>query len=95
MSGFGIWMEVSKVGGDSIDAIQRKAMQRRAYIHIIAAVLLVGAYWILGEEMNVFTPSLVVFRTGMLFLLTLLGGLALAEFSRAFAILALLTMRTP
>jgi hypothetical protein len=87
----GIWHEVSKAGDSPVDSGRRSSMRRSAALHMCGAMLLIGCYWILGEYLNYYSPTPVVSRTAMLFILTVALGLVFLEVSRAFAILALTT----
>ena len=86
---FSIWWEVGKPRGTRLSAKERTDMRHNAFCHMASAVLLIGTYWILGETFEAFIPTQAVYRTGLLFILTLFLGLVFAELSRAFAILAL------
>jgi hypothetical protein len=86
---FSIWWEVGKPRGTPLRAKERTDMRRTAFYHMAGAVLLIGAYWILGETLASFIPTRAVYRTGLLFVLALFLGLVFSELSRAFAILAL------
>jgi hypothetical protein len=88
---FAVWMEVSKTAGVTLNDDQKKHMRRKAAVHMVVGVVLIGGYWIFGSVLEAFTPQQVVSRTLSLFALACILGLVFAEISRAFAILALAT----
>jgi hypothetical protein len=91
MTLFAVWTEVSKFAGSVPTAVEHGLMQKKASLHFIAGLGLLGAYWVAGNVLNDSMPQETLVRTAELYGLGLLIGGVFAEISRAFVILALAT----
>ena len=89
LTAFSVWLEVSRFVEIQADPSHKTQMRKRAIIHMLTGVALIGAYWVAAEYFNAFMPEQIVYRTAILFLLTLLVGSIFAEVTRAFCMLAL------
>jgi uncharacterized membrane protein len=94
LTGFVIWIEVGRTSGVNLSEDEKNRMRRRAWLHLALAVVLLGAYWVLGTVLGAFLPGQLAIQTALLFVLAILIGGAIAEVSHSFAILALAEKKT-